>query len=102
MNGKETELKNGTLNSCRDVEIRVDFLRIGEIDTMTEKYTCEVMIESKWTETNTSIEKYDASKHWNPKLYIQNALNEPKESNTYDIQAENNCLKITETKIIRG
>lgn len=34
----------------REVEIRVIFLRIGDIDTLNEKFFAEILIESKWEE----------------------------------------------------
>ncbi len=58
----------------RDVKITIEFLRIGEIDTVNEKYSAEIRIDAKWLEKGTSIEKYNPEQHWNPKLFIENAL----------------------------
>ena len=32
------------------VEVRVVFLKIGEIDTQKEKYTADVFLQAKWKE----------------------------------------------------
>jgi hypothetical protein len=58
----------------RDVQVTIEFLRIGEIDTMNEKYSAEIRIDAKWLEKDTSIEKYNPEQHWNPKLFIENVL----------------------------
>lgn len=86
----------------RDVQIKIDVVKLGEIDTMNEKFTCEVSIESSWLEPKTDITAYDANKHWNPKLYIKNVLNDPKEQIKYDMALENSILKITETKTCKA
>lgn len=67
----------------RQVHVHVEFLKIGEIDIMTEKYTAEVHIQSKWDESNLEITKYDPLVHWNPKLYVDNILTEMKQSVEY-------------------
>lgn len=38
------------------VEIRVVFLKIGEIDTIKEQFQAEVFIEAKWKEPSVNIE----------------------------------------------
>lgn len=52
------------------VKVMIEFSKIGEIDTMNEKYNAEVFIEAKW-ETKELIEEYDHKKNWNPQLYIE-------------------------------
>jgi len=80
------------------IQIKVDFTKIGEIDMMNDKFTCEVVIESKWYDNDPSIQtKYDPSRHWNPKIYIQNILSDPKETTKYDITTDENGIMITET-----
>jgi len=80
------------------IQIKVDFTKIGEIDMMNDKFTCEVVIESKWYDNDRSIQtKYDPSRHWNPKIYIQNILSDPKETTKYDITTDENGIMITET-----
>ncbi|CAF4419414.1 unnamed protein product, partial [Adineta steineri] len=37
--------------NARIVRVRLVFIRIGEIDTLNEKYQADVYVEGKWTET---------------------------------------------------
>lgn len=89
-------------NEFRYVQVVIEFYRIGEIDTMNEKYQAEIHIESKWVENDTDIVEYDPKKHWNPKLYIENAFQEPKEHVTYEISKENENTFITEIRHVKG
>lgn len=86
--------------SPRLVETRVIFLRIGEIDTVNERFFAEILVESRWEEPKLKQE-FDTSKHfteekeiknsnkyWNPKIYIENALNDPKQTIHYKIAKE--------------
>lgn len=56
------------------VQTAFEFTRIGEIDTLDEKFQAEVIIESKWkidpmTEPDILNKgEYDPKKNWNPKL----------------------------------
>ena len=87
----------------RHVQVLIKFLRIGEIDTMNEKYQADLLIESKWIETD-NINEYDPKnwKHWNPKLFIENAFQEPKQEISYNIAIENNKVVVTEIRIVNG
>ena len=49
------------------VDVAFEFCSIGEIDTIKETYQAVVVIESKWTTTET-FDNYDPQKHWNPML----------------------------------
>ena len=71
----------------RTVEINFEFVRLGEINTMNEKFSAELRIESKWFDKDF-IQKYNPEQHWNPQLYIENVLQEPKEIVKYNIIRE--------------
>jgi hypothetical protein len=85
---KETVQRSSTLTRLakpREVQIRTVFLRIGEIDTLNEKYYAEILIESKWEENRLKAEFSDStdvyekdlldfSKYWNPGIYVENSL----------------------------
>ncbi|CAD5125780.1 DgyrCDS13991 [Dimorphilus gyrociliatus] len=68
------------------VYMSVTFLKIGEIDTLKEQYEADVLIKSRWreptldkkssTENNSTI---DWRKFWNPKLFIENTIGDPRE-----------------------
>ena len=57
------------LRKQRVVQVTVEFIRLGEIDTMNEKYNAEICIESKWIEKDL-IQNYNPEQHWNPQLII--------------------------------
>ena len=48
----------------------IEFLRIGEIDTMGEKFNAEIYIEARWLEDDI-ISEYNIKTNWNPKLSIE-------------------------------
>jgi hypothetical protein len=75
----------------RTVQVYFEFYRIGEIDLMNEKYNAEISIESKWVEKDY-IQNYNPEHHWNPRLFIENALQEPKEKIKYNIIREGKYL----------
>ena len=78
----------------RTVQVNFEFYRIGEIDLMNEKYNAEICIESKWIEKDL-IQNYNPEQHWNPQLFIENALQEPKEKIKYNIIREGKYLFIS-------
>jgi hypothetical protein len=88
-------------NFRKTVTISVQFDRIGEIDTMNENFYAELTIEAKWKE-NKIIEKYSPEFEWNPKLYIENAINEPKERVKYSVVNEEDCTIVTEFRTVKG
>ncbi|CAF3611252.1 unnamed protein product [Rotaria sordida] len=105
------------------VYIRLMFLRIGEIDTLNEKYQAQASIESRWpiefdkllpnlsSDEQTrliqgksiSLIKY-AESNWHPQLYIENILSDLKEQLRYSakISQENNQIYICEHRDIKG
>lgn len=89
---------------CRNVDIEIQFLHIGEIDNLNEKYSAEIKIVAKWVETeNLNMNTYDPELDWNPRLYIQNLLSdELKESTKYRVERMEDFVRITETKIVKG
>jgi hypothetical protein len=85
----------------REVELRIIFLRIGEIDTLNEKFFAEILVECKWQDEKLCAE-FDqrlvreekelsmsaSAKYWNPKIYIENGLNDPIQTIHYKIKKE--------------
>lgn len=96
--------ENERITHKKTVESAFEFVTIGEIDTMNEFFQAEVIIESKWMFNEAEIERevYDPKKHWNPKLYIENAKNISKEEITYEINVVNGVTFINETRLIKG
>ena len=83
------------------VEVYIRFLSFGEIDTMNEKYQAEILIESKWS-LDGDLSSYDPKIDWNPKLYVENALNDVKESISYQSFKVADELIIIESRYIKG
>jgi len=89
-----------TSTEKRIVLVNFEFIRIGEIDTMNENYNAEICIESKWIEKDL-IQNYNPDQHWNPRLFIENALQEPKEKIKYNIIREGDEQWIIETRYVK-
>ncbi|CAF0996895.1 unnamed protein product [Adineta steineri] len=105
------------------VHVRLVFLRIGEIDTLNEKYQAHASIESRWlvpydklfsnistadqerliSGRSISLDKYDGS-YWHPQLYIENALGDLKEQIKYSakLNSKDHQIYICEHRIIKG
>lgn len=99
------------------------FLRIGEIDTLNEKYQAQASFEARWPVNfeklssqlssddqqqllngkSISLLNYGRS-HWHPQLYIENALGDLKEQIRYSAKKnkEDNEVYICEQHDIRG
>ena len=75
-------------NEIKIVQVAIEFVRIGEIDTLNEKYNAEIFIEAKWIANEHIVGEYNPERHWNPLLYIENALLEPKEKIKYTINRD--------------
>jgi hypothetical protein len=105
------------------VYIRLVFLRIGEIDTLNEKYQAQASIEARWPVEfdklsldlssedqehlaegkSISLVNYTKS-HWHPQLYIENALGDLKEQIRYSAKKskEENEIYVCEHRDIKG
>ena len=105
------------------VYVRLMFLRIGEIDTLNEKYQAQAAIESRWPVEvdkilpnlssdeqqrlaygkSVSLIKYSES-NWHPQLYIENALGDLKEQIRYSAKKSkiDNQIYICEHRDIKG
>jgi hypothetical protein len=107
-----THITENDRAEAKVVHVMIEFLRIGEIDTMNEKYQAELYIESRWTDNSLVEEElkgksnlpiYDAKKHWNPQLVIENSLQEPKENIKYEVSKDNSGnLVVTEIRYVKG
>ena len=87
----------------RYVQVFIEYLRIGEMDKIHEKYSCEVLIETKWTDNSGEIiTKYDPHTHWNPHLFLENLISTTKETISYSEVREHGLNVITEIRQING
>lgn len=90
-----TELKK------KEVFVAFEFVSIGGIDTLNEKFKAQVIVESRWKFEGESIESYDPKSHWNPELNLENLI-AGNESVKYSISRVNNDIFITEIKKTKG
>lgn len=70
-------MENNFLKSKpRDIYVRCIFSRVGEIDTLNERYTAEIFFEASWFDEEHKIgSKYDPQMgHFNPQLVILNHI----------------------------
>lgn len=94
--------KEGSKN-MRNVEIYIEFVRIGEIDTMNEKYQAEFYIEARWIEPENVFDAYNPNYHWNPKLFVENLLVENKMQINYEVKnTSNGNFVVIEKMNIKG
>lgn len=97
-----TGAKGESEDYARLIWVRIEFVTIGEVDTMNEKFQAEVKIRSKWYDQGDFTE-YDKNKNWYPKLYIENALHDVKEEISYSVtRLEDDKCMITETRVAKG
>ncbi|XP_025092795.1 uncharacterized protein LOC112562932 isoform X5 [Pomacea canaliculata] len=114
------------------VLVCVQFFKVGEIDTLKEQYTADVIVRARWREPSLdgqlseTLDKGEAElyrnpklaesmgsikqgdmlepgKYWNPKLYIENAYGDPKENFRYRVMFnEKGEAFISEKRTIKG
>ena len=109
--------------SMKTVYIRLMFFRIGEIDTLNEKYQAQASIEARWTVDyeklaadlspddqkhlldgkSVTLNKY-TEKHWHPHLYIENAVGDMKEQIRYSARKspKDNEFYVCEHRDVKG
>ncbi|XP_070187244.1 cys-loop ligand-gated ion channel-like isoform X2 [Littorina saxatilis] len=114
------------------VQVCVQFFKVGEIDTLKEQYTADVIVRARWREPSLdgqlqehsekgegelyrnpklaqsmgNIQQGDIvepSRYWNPKLYIENAYGDPKEQFRHRVMFnEKGEAFISEKRTVKG
>jgi hypothetical protein len=88
--GKRRQHFNGVKHpNAKEVRISIVFTRLGEIDTINERFSCEATLFITWRENTNILQKcetqgensyfWDSNKLWDPQLYIDNAIGDVKE-----------------------
>jgi hypothetical protein len=93
----------------KEVQVRVEFIRLGDIDTMNDKFNAEVRVTSRWIDDKTDFgedrvfDKEKKFKYWHPNIFIENALTLHEEK-SYKIEQLEKGLGslVTETRIAKG
>jgi hypothetical protein len=82
-----------------EVRVRCIFLRVGEIDTLNERYTSEIFFEASWYTKDEKIgSKYDPQiGHFNPQLVV---LNHMGDSLRHDVSKLNYALILHEIAFV--
>ncbi|XP_060608435.1 gamma-aminobutyric acid receptor subunit rho-1-like isoform X2 [Ruditapes philippinarum] len=66
-----------TCRSARNVYVKVNFLKVTDIDTIKEVFHADVLVKVRWREPSLDNAKdlsvSDFSKFWNPKIVISNS-----------------------------
>ena len=76
--------------NAKEVRVSIVFTRLGEIDTINERFSCEATLFITWRESTNILQKHDggsgdnsyvwdSNKLWDPQLYIDNAIGDVKE-----------------------
>lgn len=79
------------------------FLKIGEIDTIKERFQADAYIESYWEDENVDpTVPFDHRTNWNPELHIENAIGELKQEIRYKVEIVNNKPRVYEMRNIKG
>nr|VZI29819.1 unnamed protein product [Spirometra erinaceieuropaei] len=91
------------------VEVRVVFLKIGEIDTLKEYYQADAFLQAKWREPKLDgknqeyLGRTDLDLYWNPLCYVDNILSETKEVRWLSTQTKpNGEVYIVDRRRVRG
>jgi hypothetical protein len=88
--GKRRQIVNGVKHpNAKEVRISIVFTRLGEIDTINERFSCEATLFITWRENTNILQQcetqgensyfWDSNKLWDPQLYIDNAIGDVKE-----------------------
>lgn len=93
---------NKTVQFPVQIQVSIEFLTIGEVDTLNEKFQAEVRITSKWCDNQYDKEEYEKDVDWNPYLFIENSMHDVKEEFKYKVEKFDNRREITETRIAKG
>lgn len=85
------------------VYLNVTILRVGEIDNLNENFKADASIEAYWEDDSIKDgENFDPHYHWEPELYIDNAVGKLKEENSYKILRKDGKTTVCESKIVSG
>jgi hypothetical protein len=92
---------NGSSFLTKYVQVKIEFIQIGKIDTFKEIFNAYVKITAEWIDNEVKNNKYDPNKDWNPMIYIENKF-EDSETVSYSLTKRYNETWITETRKSEG
>lgn len=69
------------------VEVYLIFLRVGEIDNVKERFQTDAYFEACWEdETVDAKQPFDPRQHWEPELFLENAVANLKQDIKYRVE----------------
>ena len=89
--GNDSKLNKKSMG-VHEVHVQFEFVSLGEIDTMNERFHASIRIKSRW-EIDEHTNAYDAKRHWNPKLFVENT-NETKKKVSHKATSGTNGKKV--------
>ncbi|CAF3774835.1 unnamed protein product [Adineta steineri] len=88
------------------VRIRCIFLRVGEIDTLNERYYAEILLQASWEDLslkNLPNQLFDPIIHWTPQLELMNGIGDLKDEIVYTARFNGQGIAtITEHHKLKG
>lgn len=92
------------------VEIRVVFLKLGNISVKDSRFSCEAFLEASWIDPNFTKSKqtlgeefqFNDKIHWNPRIYLQNMTSNSSQEIWYHVEKQKHGHKISERRRLKG
>ncbi|CAF0924423.1 unnamed protein product [Rotaria sp. Silwood1] len=92
--------------NIKDVQIRCVFMRVGEIDTLNERYYAEILFEASWEEPKLKgLQKkpFDPTVYWTPQLELVNGIGELHDTIMYSVRHDRlGVATVTEHHKLKG
>ncbi|CAF2112608.1 unnamed protein product [Rotaria magnacalcarata] len=89
-----------------EVHVRCIFMRVGEIDTLNERYYAEILFEASWEEPRlkgTPNEPFNEEIDWTPQLELLNGIGELNDTIAYSVCYDHQGLAtVTEHHKVKG
>jgi hypothetical protein len=91
----------------RTVEIRLIILKLGNISSKENTFSCEAFMEASWLDKSSNNDqskstKNDFKPYWTPNLYIKNLVSHQTQEIWYDFKETHLGLKISEKRRFKG
>jgi hypothetical protein len=117
---RQAIFNNAKNPNAKEVRVSVIFTRLGEIDTINERFSCEATLFITWRESVDLVKKSqdpneddvyycDMRNLWDPQLYIDNAIGDVKEKDVkyrlekfYDDEKKESFIEVHMIKKIQG
>jgi hypothetical protein len=85
------------------VQLHVVILKVGDIDNVNEKFQADAYIEASWEDDSIdSRSTFDPRHHWEPELFIENAVGSLKQDISYKMIRRDGKVYVCEMRMVRG